>query len=360
MSAGHDAPVLVGRNLHKTFRRENGEVVQALADVSLTVGHGTLTALVGPDGAGKTTLLRLAAGLLTADSGALQVLGIDVAADPQQVQSRISYMPQRFGLYEDLTVQENLDLYADLHGVTADQRRSRYPRLMAMTALGPYTRRLAGRLSGGMKQKLGLACTLVRSPELLLLDEPTVGVDPMSRLELWQIILQLVHEEGQSVLLSTSYLDEAERCGQVVVMHQGRVLSQGAPAEVSAVVAGHTFLVTPPAGQTARGLQARLLNQPGVVDAVPEGGQVRLVRSTDGAIDDGSLKGADVKPVQARFEDGFMVLLRRAVPHETAAVLNPDIPPHPAPANGAGEPRDPGKRFGPAFRGIYSRRSRQL
>ncbi len=226
MSAEHKAPILVGRNVHKTFRRKTGEEVVALADVSLTVNHGTLTALVGPDGAGKTTLLRLAAGLMRADSGELRVLDIDVRADPQQIQSRISYMPQRFGLYEDLTVQENLDLYADLHGVTAEQRRARYPQLMAMTSLGPFTSRLAGRLSGGMKQKLGLACTLVRSPELLLLDEPTVGVDPMSRLELWQIILQLVHEQGQSVLLSTSYLDEAERCDQVVVLHQGKVLSQ--------------------------------------------------------------------------------------------------------------------------------------
>ncbi|HWY88687.1 MAG TPA: ATP-binding cassette domain-containing protein, partial [Gemmataceae bacterium] len=335
MSASVDAPVLVGRNVHKTFRRENGEVVQALADVSLTVGHGTLTALVGPDGAGKTTLLRLAAGLLTAEAGALQVLGIDVAADPQQVQSRISYMPQRFGLYEDLTVQENLDLYADLRGVTGEERRARYPRLMAMTALGPYTSRLAGRLSGGMKQKLGLACTLVRSPELLLLDEPTVGVDPVSRRELWQIILQLVHDEGQSVLLSTSYLDEAERCGQVVVLHQGKVLAQGPPAEVSNVAAGRTFLIKPPPGQTARGLQARLLNQPGVVDAVPEGGQVRLVRSDVGAALEGPLKDADARPVEARFEDGFMVLLYRAVPHDAAIVQYPDVPPHTERANNA-------------------------
>jgi ABC-2 type transport system permease protein len=337
MSATPDAPVLVGRHVHKAFRRDNGEVVQALADVSLTVGRGTLTALVGPDGAGKTTLLRLAAGLLSAKAGEMEVLGIDVAADPQQIQSRISYMPQRFGLYEDLTVQENLDLYADLHGVTAEARRARYPQLMAMTALGPYTSRLAGRLSGGMKQKLGLACTLVRSPELLLLDEPTVGVDPMSRQELWQIILRLVHDEGQSVLMSTSYLDEAERCGQVVVLHQGKVLAQGPPAEVSATAAGRTFLITPPAGLSARGLQARLLNQPGVVDAVPEGGQVRLVRSADDAAVGGPLKDADVEPVQPRFEDGFMMLLHRAVPHEAAVVRNADVPPNPAPAQGAAE-----------------------
>ena len=190
--------------------------------VVVEVRRGALTALVGPDGAGKTTLMRLAAGLMTADSGDLSVLGIDVAANPQQVQSRIGYMPQRFGLYQDLSVQENLDLYADLHGIGADERRDNYPRLMEMTALGPFVQRQAGRLSGGMKQKLGLACTLIRSPELLLLDEPTVGVDPLSRRELWAIILQLVNEQGLTVLLSTSYLDEAERCAHVVVLHEGQ------------------------------------------------------------------------------------------------------------------------------------------
>ena len=197
---------------------------------SLEVKHGALTALVGPDGAGKTTLIRLAAGLMTADSGELKILGVDVAAHPQLIQDRIGYMPQKFGLYEDLSVQENLDLYADLHGVTVEERRQLYPRLMEMTALGPFMQRLAGRLSGGMKQKLGLACTLVRAPELLLLDEPTVGVDPLSRRELWDIILQLVDDQGLTVLLSTSYLDEAERCGHVVVMHQGKVLAQGPPS----------------------------------------------------------------------------------------------------------------------------------
>src|SRR5438552_8940169 len=231
--AKHQTAALFGRDLRKTFRRETGEVVHALDGVSLEASHGTLTALVGPDGAGKTTLIRLAAGLMVADAGELQILGIDVATDPQQVQARIGYMPQKFGLYEDLSVRENLDLYADLHGVTAAERRERYPRLLDMTALGPFTERLAGRLSGGMKQKLGLDCTLVRSPELLLLDEPTVGVDPLSRRELWEIILQLVHEQGLSVILSTSYLDEAERCGHVVVLHEGKMLAQGRPAQVA-------------------------------------------------------------------------------------------------------------------------------
>ena len=317
--AEENASVLIGRDIKKTFRRDTGEIVQALDAVSLEVKHGTLTALVGPDGAGKTTLIRLATGLMTADGGELKILGVDVAADPQQVQDRIGYMPQKFGLYEDLSVQENLDLYADLHGVTAEERRERYPRLMEMTALGPFMQRLAGRLSGGMKQKLGLACTLVRAPELLLLDEPTVGVDPLSRRELWDIILQLVDDQGLTVLLSTSYLDEAERCGHVVVMHQGKVLAQGPPGDVSELAAGRVFVAEPPAGQKAREFQARLLDRSGIVDAVPEGGRVRFVRA---AVPDSSA-GGDVSfhdvvstPVPPRFEDGFMVLLQQRTDKE--------------------------------------------
>jgi ABC-2 type transport system ATP-binding protein len=312
MSAAEETtPVLFGRGLRKTFRRETGETVAALDGVSLEAGHGTLTALVGPDGAGKTTLIRLTAGLLLADAGELKVLGMDVAAEPQRVQERLGYMPQKFGLYEDLSVQENLDLYADMHGVTRQERQERYPRLMEMTALGPFTSRLAGRLSGGMKQKLGLACTLVRFPDLLLLDEPTVGVDPLSRRELWQIILQLVHEQGLTVLLSTAYLDEAERCGHVAVLHEGKVLAQGQPAEVSRLASGRTFLAAPPAGQTARGLQARLLDEEGVVDAVPEGGKVRLVLADEERRNKGPLAGLELAPTPTRFEDGFMVLLQR-------------------------------------------------
>jgi ABC-2 type transport system ATP-binding protein len=314
MSApGANRPVVLGRDIRKTFRRHTGEVVKVLDDVTLEVGAGMLTALVGPDGAGKTTLIRLTAGLMAADSGELTVLGIDVAADPQHVQQRIGYMPQRFGLYEDLTVQENLDLYADMHGVTTAERRDRYPRLMEMTALGRFTDRLAGRLSGGMKQKLGLACTLVRSPELLLLDEPTVGVDPLSRRDLWEIILQLVRDEGLSVMVSTSYLNEAERCDRSIVLQAGRVLAQGPPAEVSRMAAGRTFLAEPPTGQTVRGLQARLLADPSIVDAVPEGGQVRLVQAASSA---GLLPGAGpvgaaaLVSVPPRFEDAFMMLVR--------------------------------------------------
>src|SRR6266851_4050811 len=315
-------PLLVAQDLCKTFRRDKGKEVRALDGVSLEVRAGQLTALVGPDGAGKTTLLRLAAGLLTPDSGELKVLGINVAADPQQIQARIGYMPQKFGLYEDLTVQENLDLYADLHGVTTEERRERYPRLMEMTALGPFTNRLAGRLSGGMKQKLGVACTLVRSPELLLLDEPTVGVDPLSRRELWEIIHQLVKDQGLSVLVSTSYLDEADRCAYAIVLHQGKLLAKGPPSDVAKLAENRTFCVEPVGGQKARELQARLLDDPRIIDAAPEAGQVRIVLADEDRTDK---KDQDPKariflfdhtsivlnPSTARFEDGFMVLLRQ-------------------------------------------------
>jgi ABC-2 type transport system ATP-binding protein len=300
--------------LAKTFRRANGEIVRALDCISMEAPDSALTALVGPDGAGKTTLIRLIAGLLRADSGALDVLGIDVAARPQAVQDRVGYMPQRFGLYEDLSVIENLNLYADLHGVPAAERGQRYRELMEMTALGPFLHRLAGQLSGGMKQKLGLACCLVRSPDLLLLDEPTVGVDPLSRQELWDIVRHLVDEQHLTVLLSTAYLDEAERCSHVLVLHQGRVLAHGAPSSVRALANGRTFFEDPPAGQPARSLQARLLGEPGIVDAVPEGGRVRVVHENE---------TSGEEPAPPRFEDGFMILLRRTVPQPVGGALAP-------------------------------------
>jgi ABC-2 type transport system ATP-binding protein len=327
-SAAHTDLALAARDLRKLFPREKQAPVRALDGISFEVRHGELTALVGPDGAGKTTLMRLIAGLLRAEGGSLMVLGFDVAAHPQRIQDRISYMPQRFGLYEDLSVAENMDLYADLHGVTPEQRAERYPELMSMTALEPFKTRLAGRLSGGMKQKLGLACTLVRSPELLLLDEPTVGVDPLSRRELWEIVRHLVSKQGLTVLLSTAYLDEAERSSHVIMLHQGKVLSQGSPQHVAEKAAGCSFVVEPPQAQPARVLQSRLLDQPDIIDAVPDGGRVRFVRGTidthaanaNHAVGD-PLQGLTVLAVPPSFEDGFMMLLRHAAERERVQTI---------------------------------------
>ena len=211
------------------FAKESKKETVALENINIAIPYGELTALIGPDGAGKTTFLRMVCGLLVPSSGSLDVLGIDVTVNPQEVQDRISYMPQKFGLYEDLSVSENMNLYADLHGVPLEERKERFDKLLEMTGLAKFTDRLAGKLSGGMKQKLGLACTLVRSPELLLLDEPTVGVDPLSRRELWEILQQLVADEGLTVLVSTAYMDEAELCSKVIVVEEGKVLYDNAP-----------------------------------------------------------------------------------------------------------------------------------
>ncbi|HEX5420300.1 MAG TPA: ATP-binding cassette domain-containing protein [Gammaproteobacteria bacterium] len=337
MSLRAPGPSVEARQISKSFERKTGERVQALEAVSLEVRAGTLTALVGPDGAGKTTLIRLAAGLIAPDAGRIEVLGLDAAAASQAVQERIGYMPQKFGLYEDLSVQENLDLYADLHGIGRAERRRRYPELMEMTALGPFTKRLAGKLSGGMKQKLGLACTLVRSPELLLLDEPTVGVDPLSRRELWEIVLRLVNDERLTVLLSTSYLDEAERCEHTVLLHGGRVIADGPPAEITRAAADLTFLAAPAEGQTARSLQARLLGARGVIDAVPAAGRVRFVlapsaRGSGPAVEGvaeeprsnaGVLAELPIQPAAPLFENGFMVLLHASLGHRREAPALP-------------------------------------
>lgn len=296
----------------KTFL-SGGRKALVLEEISFSVQPGQVTGLIGPDGAGKTTLMRLAAGLLQPDAGEIQVLNIDALAEPLAVQSSVGYMPQRFGLYEDLSVQENLDLYADLQGVPMVKRSERYAKLMRMTGLGSFTRRLAGRLSGGMKQKLGLACTLVRSPRLLLLDEPTVGVDPVSRRELWQIVYRQVKESGMSVLLSTAYLDEAERCDEVIMVHQGKLLGQGEPAQFSDSVAGRIFQVSAE-GLSHRRLQARLSRAPGVLDALIVGEAVRLVMKTSVAPTPGALlpglTDVHIEAVAPRFEDAFVARLK--------------------------------------------------
>ncbi len=300
------------RDVSKSFRA-GGRPLTALHRVTFKVLHGVVTGLIGPDGAGKTTLMRLAAGLLAPDEGEITVLGMDSVRQSLSIQAALGYMPQRFGLYEDLTVQENLDLYADLQGVPEEDRFGRYKELMRMTGLGAFTSRLAGRLSGGMKQKLGLACTLVRSPRLLLLDEPTVGVDPVSRRELWSIVYRLVHAERMSVLLSTAYLDEAERCNEVVILHEGEFLDYGSPQVLSARMKGRTYAVTIP-GMKKREVQEKLAGRPGVTDAVIQGEWVRLVMDRQGPVEvEDVLSGtetASLQPVPPRFEDSFMAMLQ--------------------------------------------------
>jgi ABC-2 type transport system ATP-binding protein len=333
-------PIVEFRKIVKRYAGGHRSVT-AIDGLSGRIEAGRITGLVGPDGAGKTTLMRLIAGLLAPDAGEIRVLGMNSVREAQRIQAAIGYMPQRFGLYEDLSVAENFALYADLLGVAGAAREARLERLMAFTGLDPFRGRLAGRLSGGMKQKLGLACALVRPPRLLLLDEPSVGIDPVSRRELWSIVEALV-DEGVSVLWSTAYLDEAERCGDVLLLSEGRLLQSGAPGPMSERLAGRTFAF-PTAGIDKRAVVPRLRRHPYVMDALIRGNEVRLLladrpdeRQMRELASDIAPGSEVLNPVPPRFEDAFIALLmerRRAAPAATVGAM--PAPQAPAPSGPA-------------------------
>jgi ABC-2 type transport system ATP-binding protein len=298
--------LIVAEGLTKRFEA----AAPAIDNLSARIRSGRVTGLVGPDGAGKTTLLRLFAGLFLPDAGRLKVCGFDPKTQFALLRRSVGYMPQRFGLYEDLSVQQNLDLYADLRGVVGQARHDACERLLAFTDLERFTSRLAGKLSGGMKQKLGLACSLISTPELLLLDEPSVGVDPISRRELWQLVYELV-DRGIGVVWSTAYLDEAERCSEVLLLSQGKVLYDGPPRELTARLEGRTFLVAG-SGAGRRRLLARALRRPEVIDGVIQGSSVRLLLSDGARAPRPGELGDDrvtVVPAPPRFEDAFVDLV---------------------------------------------------
>ncbi len=211
--------------------------ITAVDRLSLSIPKGELFGLVGPDGAGKTTTIRMLSGILTPSGGDAVVAGRSVRDAPEAVKGKIAYMPQRFGLYGDLTVLENLDFYADLFEVPARERGPRIERLLGFSNLTPFEHRLADKLSGGMKQKLGLACALIHTPEIVLLDEPTNGVDPVSRRDFWRILYEML-KEGVTILVTTAYLDEAERCNRVALMHEGRLLALDTPDRIKGLMAG--------------------------------------------------------------------------------------------------------------------------
>ena len=283
----------------------------ALVDLTARVRPGCITGLVGPDGAGKTTLVRLVAGLLTPSAGHITVDGLDPVRDAGSVRAILGYMPQRFGLYEDLTVMENLRLHAELQGLDSGEQPVVFERLFMFTGLAAFQARRAGRLSGGMKQKLGLACALLRRPRLLVLDEPSVGVDPLSRRELWRMVRELCAEDT-CIIWSTAYLDEAERCDEVLLLNGGRLLFQGRPGELTARLHGRTYLIPCVAGERRR-LLARVTCEPWVRDGVIQGRNVRLV-CVEGALESpdtalGLPQTARAVPVAARFEDAFVDIL---------------------------------------------------
>jgi ABC-2 type transport system ATP-binding protein len=301
--AGAAGPAVAVQGLERRF----GDLV-AVAGLDFEVMRGEMFGIVGPDGAGKTTLLRLLAGVLRPTGGDARVAGRSIAKEPEAVKHHAAYMAQRFGLYEDLTIRENIDFYADLYHVPRAERPERMDRLFRFSQLGPFQDRLVGQLSGGMKQKASLSCALIHHPDILLLDEPTFGVDPISRRDLWLILHEMV-ADGVTVIVTTSYLDEAERCDRVALLDHGRALATGPPAELLRGYPGRMYAV----GRADRELRDRLRAMPGVRQAYLFGDTIH-VRFTEGAVPDaGALEQAGVRAgeltaVTPSLEDLFLTL----------------------------------------------------
>ncbi|EKE10009.1 MAG: hypothetical protein ACD_16C00089G0004 [uncultured bacterium] len=301
-------------SLSKQFK---GETLPALQDVTAVIKAGTITGLVGPDGAGKTTLLRLMAGLLLPTQGKISVLGFDTVKEPENLHDVIGYMPQKFGLYEDLTVIENLNFYAALHNLSEEEKPKVFEKMFHFTALRPFTERLAGNLSGGMKQKLGLACSLLGRPKVLLLDEPSVGVDPISRRELWEMVQELV-QQGICVVWSTAYLDEADQCGEVLLLNKGKLLFYGPPKELTKRVRARVFEMDI-LFKKRRLILKEFLKRPDIIDGVIQGNKLRFVCSPSFHIEEKEAKWQAVAP---RFEDAFIDILGGSHNGESALAEN--------------------------------------
>lgn len=291
------------KNISKVFE----DTPPSLIDITADIPKGQIVGMAGPDGAGKTTLIRLIAGLLKPTSGSITVAGFDTMKDSDKISSLIGYMPQKFGLYEDLTVMQNLNLYADLKGVPVDKKQEEFDKMLKFTALAPFVDRLAGALSGGMKQKLGLACALLQKPTLLLLDEPSVGVDPISRRELWKMVHDLL-KEGISVVWSTAYLDEAEKCDSVLLLNEGKLLYHGPPKDLTKRVEGRTFKLKGIQGSRRAELEKALL-QKNVIDGVIQGEDVRIVVKEPLNPPITVSPPIEIVPTPPRFEDAFIDIL---------------------------------------------------
>jgi ABC-2 type transport system ATP-binding protein len=290
----------------------------AVGPLDFAVAPGELFGIVGPDGAGKTTTLRMLAGVLRPSAGDARIQGVSVAREPERVKHSIAYMAQRFGQYEDLTVAENIAFYADLYRVPAALRPPRLERLYGFSGLGPFRDRLAGKLSGGMKQKLGLCCALIHHPRVLLLDEPTFGVDPISRRDLW-LILHGLTGEGVAIVLSTSYLDEAERCDRVALLHEGRLIALADPATLQAALPGTLLVVRTSEPRRARDL---LRTEPAVRRAALFGDALHVLLA-DGAaawpqlarlLEDQGIAVHEAAPAEPSLEDAFIELIGQEAP----------------------------------------------
>jgi drug efflux transport system ATP-binding protein len=310
MAAREPEPALYLEGLTKRFGPR-----LAVDHLSLTVASGESFALVGPDGAGKTITMRLLVGIMDPDEGRAEVLGFDPVSQGDQVRELIGYMPQRFGLYNDLTVRENIAFYADLYRVDRETRASRVPELLEFSGLAPFTERLAANLSGGMRQKLGLVCSLIHRPQVLFLDEPTFGVDPVSRREFWHILYQLL-KTGITIFLSTAYMDEAERAHRVGLMHEGRLLVADTPQAIKAGFEGELLEIRAKDLRAAR----RLLEANPLARQVLSMGD-RLMVTVDHraqaeeplaqALSEAGLEGVSLAPAEPTLEDLFVQIVRQ-------------------------------------------------
>lgn len=304
-------------------RRFNG--LTAVDRLNLEITRGEIFGLVGPDGAGKTTALRLLCGLMDATEGQAWVAGHDVSRDVQAVKDRIGYMAQRFGLYGDLTVEENMVFYADLFGLAVEEREGLMVRLLKMTRMEPFRRRRAGQLSGGMKQKLALMCTLLHHPQILFLDEPTNGVDPVSRRDFWTILRELV-QVGLTVFVTTAYLDEAERCNRVGLIHRGHLIRCDSPDALKQSLEELCYEVQCSDHRAAREL---LRDSEGVLSVEPAGAALHLFLSPartsaevlERILEENSLGPVVLTPIVPSLEDVFIALIRKSSRAESARSL---------------------------------------
>jgi ABC-2 type transport system ATP-binding protein len=295
---------------------QRGTRVRAVDGLSITVRSGETFGLLGADGAGKSTTLRLLNGLLLPDGGTARVAGFDVAREARLIHQRAGYMPQQFALYGDLSVAENLELFARVHGLTAEQERQRIPRLLDFARLGPFRSRLAAHLSGGMKKKLALACMLAHDPEIVFLDEPTLGVDPVSRREFWALLSDLRIERGLTIFVCTPYMDEAERCHRVGLMYRGHLIACDTPQAIKSKVPGEALEVRPSDPFGARDVISGL---EGVLEAETYGSVLHVFvdhaqqRSAElrGALEANGIAVSGIRTIAPQMEDAFVWMIRR-------------------------------------------------
>ena len=310
----HDDTAIYTRDMVKQFRTRSGQV-RAVDGITLRVRRGETYGLIGPDGAGKTTTTRVILGLLKRTSGESAILGYDSMRDIYAIRERVGYIAQQFALPPDLTVKENIEFFADMHGVSRRDKRRRIPELLDFAGLRQFTDRLAGRLSGGMKKKLALSCSLVHEPQVLLLDEPTLGVDPVSRREFWNLLGNLRAEKGVTIFVCTPYMDEAERCNWVGLMYGGKLIAHDSPQAIKATIPGHLLEFVPSRFEDAERIAGGL---DGVVEVQTYGTMLHVFvdrpqrqGEIESALSAQGIACQGMREIEVRMEEAFISLVRR-------------------------------------------------